>query len=52
MKFKKRITMAWVSYPEMDKRKKRRLMRQVMKEQGVFEETYELAANYARSYKR
>lgn len=52
MKLKKRITMHWVTYPGMDKRKKRRLMRQVMKEDGIFPETYVLAANCARSHKR
>lgn len=52
MKLQKRITMHWVTYPNMDKRKKRKLMRQVLKEQNIFEETRQLASRYARNHKR
>lgn len=52
MKLKKRITMHWVTHPGMDKRKKRRLMRQVLKEQSIFEETRQLASRCARNHKR
>lgn len=50
MKLQKRITVPFITCA--DKRRQRRMFRQVVKESGVWPETYELALNAARKWGR
>lgn len=52
MKLQKRRTMPAVSFPDMDKRRKRRMFRQYAKESNLFPETLRLANDAARGWRR